>query len=269
MISPDTSGNGYVNRQFMLYAHRGSTLLAPENTIPAFDIALKYGADVMEIDVRLSRDGEVIVIHDERVDRTCNARGRVLDMGLAELKKLDAGYHFTDMEGRSYRGNGTQLLTLADLFDLLPHTAINVDIKDNSKDAAWAVAKVIERSNRIDNVNVGSFHEQAVAHFRKRLPEVTTAGTRSETAHLYFKRGLYKTIAFEYLQIPMRYFGIPLATRSFIQHASQRDIKTVFWTINKVEDMQLLIDRKVTGLVTDRMDIAGALLGRVPKPDNT
>lgn len=262
MNSQGVPGMGSATGDFKLYAHRGSTLLAPENTLPAFELALSHGADVMEIDVRLSRDGEVIVIHDERLDRTCNAQGRVRDMRLRELKQLDAGYHFTDLEGRLYRGCGTELLSLAELFEQLPHTAINVDIKDKSKEAAWAVAKVIEQSGRTTDVNIGSFHEQTVAHFRERLPEVTTAATRAETAHLYFKRSLYKRVAFQYLQIPVRYFGIPLATHSFIQHASQRGIKTVFWTINDKAVMQRLISRHVTGIVTDRVDIAGALLGR-------
>lgn len=251
-----------VASEFMLYAHRGSTVLAPENTMPAFEIALKYGADIMEIDVRLSRDGEVIVIHDERVDRTCNAQGRVIDLNMAELKRLDAGYHFTDINGQSYRNTRTQLLSLSEMFELLPLTRINIDIKDNSKEAALAVAQVIENSDRIKNVNVGSFHPQVMAHFRTRLPEVTTAATQAETAQLYFKRSLYKTLPFEYLQIPMSYYGIPLATRSFIQHANQRGIRTVFWTINDTRTMQLLVNLHVNGLVTDRVDIAGALLGK-------
>ncbi|MFK7860581.1 MAG: glycerophosphodiester phosphodiesterase [Granulosicoccus sp.] len=262
MSSHNESGNARANRDFMLYAHRGSTVLAPENTLPAFLTALAHGADIMEIDVRLSRDGEVIVIHDEHVDRTCNAHGKVFDMSLTELKQLDAGYHFIDPEGRPCRGTGTQLLSLSEMFELFPDTPINIDIKDNSRDAALAVAEAIEKNDRVNNVNVGSFHSIALQHFRKRLPEVTTAATQSEVAQLYFKRSLYKKTAFEYLQIPMRYLGIPLATHSFIEHANQRDIKTVYWTINDEKTMQLLISRNVTGLVTDRVDIAGALLGR-------
>jgi len=246
----------------MLYAHRGSTVLAPENTMPAFECALRFGADIMEIDVRLSRDGEVIVIHDEYLDRTCNAHGRVRDMPLIELKRLDAGYHFVDLHGRAHRNTGARLLTLTEMFERLPDIPINIDIKDNCRDAAVAVAEAIEKSDRISSVNVGSFHAITLEHFRKILPQVTTAATQSEVAQLYFRRGLYKAIPFEYLQIPTRYFGIPLATRSFIQHANNRGIKTVYWTINDTQSMRRLIARNVSGLVTDRVDIAGPLLGR-------
>jgi len=262
MNSPGIAGNEQAAAEFVLYAHRGSTLLAPENTLTAFQLALKYGADVMEIDVRLSRDGEVIVIHDERVDRTCNAQGRVRDLSLQKLKTLNAGHHFVDMEGRRYRDTKTSLLSLSELFELMPETPVNIDIKDNSQAAAMAVATVIEKSARTSSVNVGSFHSQALAHFRQRLPEVTTAASQAEVAQLYFKRGMYTSVAFQYLQIPLRYMGVPLATRSFIRHASQRGIKSVFWTINDAHNMQMLIARKATGLVTDRVDIAGPLLGK-------
>ena len=246
----------------MLYAHRGSSVLAPENTMPAFELALKYGADIMEIDVRLSRDGHVVVFHDERLDRTTNGRGRVIDSSLAQLQALDAGYRFVDPDGQSFRDKGTRVMSLTQMFEQLPDTPINIDIKDNSNKAAAAVADTIDKANRHTTVNVGSFHAPALEHFRQLLPQVTTAATQAEVAQLYFKRSQYKIIAFEYLQIPLRYFGIPLASPAFIRHATERGIKSVYWTINNRKTMELLVERKVTGIVTDRVDIAGPLLGK-------
>ena len=78
----------------LIYAHRGTSLLAPENTQPAFDLSLALGADVLEIDVRISRDDQVIVTHDATVNRTTDGRGEVIEHTLAELKKLDAGCRF-------------------------------------------------------------------------------------------------------------------------------------------------------------------------------
>lgn len=246
----------------ILYAHRGSSVLAPENTIQAFELAKTYGADVMEIDVRLSRDGQVIVIHDERVDRTCNGHGRVRDLQLSDLKQLNAGYHFTDLDGASWRNRGIKLSTLTELFEQFPDTPINIDIKDQLPEAANAVASVIEQCDRILSSNVGSFHFSTLTQFRRRLPEVTTAAGQSEVAKLYFQRGLYKQLPFEYLQIPTSYIGLPLATPRFIQHAKKRNIKIVYWTINELKKMQLLINLGASGFVTDRVDIAAKLLGR-------
>ncbi|ASJ72421.1 putative glycerophosphoryl diester phosphodiesterase 1 [Granulosicoccus antarcticus IMCC3135] len=248
-----------------VYAHRGSTVLAPENTEQAFELALGYGADVLEIDVRLSRDGQVVVTHDSRVERTCNGQGAVADQTLSELKRLDAAYNFTDLQGKHYRDQGVRLITLDELFERFPTSRINVDIKDNSARAAQAVADSIKQANSYARVNVGSFHAAALGHFRDRAPEVTTAATQSEVAKLYFLgRGKKHTLPFQFLQIPVSYFGIPLATHSFIQAARSRGINVVYWTINTTEAMQLLLARGAHGIVTDRVDLACTLLGKTP-----
>ena len=246
----------------LLYAHRGSSILAPENTLPAFELAKLHGADILEIDVRISRDGQLVVFHDERVERTCDGQGRVSDLSIIQLKKLNAAHHFVDPEGRSWRNEKTPILTLPEMFELLPDTTINIDIKDNSMKAALAVAKAVEMADRFTAVNVGSFHAKTLQHFRQRLPQVTTSATLPEVANLYFKRGLYKNVPFEYLQIPTRYMGLPLAGNSFIRHAKQRGIHSVYWTINDRATMEKLIKRGAAGFVTDRVDIASKLLGK-------
>ncbi len=246
--------------QIDVYAHRGSTVLAPENTEVAFQLALDYGADVLEIDVRLSRDGHVVVIHDERVERTCNGHGKVLDLNLKDLKKLDAAYRFRNLESRSFANQGIRLMTLPELFERFPHTRINIDIKDNTQSAAQAVTQAIDHAGCQALVNVGSFHAQALNYFRTAAPGVSTAASQREVADLYFKRGRVCSPKYRYLQIPTRYFGIPLATPAFIAHAQDRQINVVYWTINTPEAMQTLIDRGVNGLVTDRVDLACSML---------
>lgn len=244
-------------------------MLAPENTRGAFELALGHGADVLEIDVRLSRDGHVMVTHDARVDRTCDGRGAIADLTLSELKRLDAAHHFTDMQGRSYRDQGIRLITLDELFERFPETRINVDIKDNSTLAADAVAIAIDRASSQARVNVGSFHAAALGHFRICAPEVTTAATQREVAQLYFLGRRKKTpLPYEYLQIPVSHLGIPLATRGFIRSAKSRGISVVYWTINTTEAMQFLLSRGVHGIITDRVDLACSLLGKTPEKAN-
>lgn len=243
-----------------VYAHRGSTVLAPENTMQAFELALRYGADVLEIDVRLSRDNRVVVIHDSRVDRTCNGMGEVRHMTLHELQKLDAGYHFTDLDGRPSRGQRTRLISLDELFERIPNARINIDIKDKAYEAVSAVVTALEKSGRQADVTVGSFHPQCIAWFRKLAPQVSTAATLMEVAQLYFGRALCVNTNYQYLQIPVRYFGLPLATRGFIRHARSRGLKSVYWTVNDPDSMRALARLRVSGLVTDRVDIAATLL---------
>ncbi len=245
-----------------VYAHRGSTLLAPENTAAAFELALGLGADILEIDVRLSRDDQIIVTHDRRVDRTCNASGDVRSYTEKELKKFNAAWHFIDLEGESYRSRNISLISLDDLFEQFPNTRINIDIKDNSAIAAKAVADCIEKANAQYRVNIGSFHAKALAHFRHYAPDVTTAASQAEVARLYFGRQLCGSLKYQYLQIPTNYYGIPLANNNFIKFAQSKGVAAVYWTINTSAAMKTLIDRGVDGIVTDRVDIACTLLNK-------
>ncbi len=250
----------------LLFAHRGSTILAPENTQAAFDLALQYKSDVLEIDVRLSRDGHVIVTHDETLERTTNGIGTVRSHTLQALKKLDAGYSFIDLRGRPYRGQNISLITLPELLEIYPDTPVNIDIKDNDTNAALAVASVLNKVLATTMgqrwLNVGSFHESVISHFRVIAPHISTAASRVEVARLYF--GEHAKIntdhvskyQYNYLQIPRRYCGLPLDRQRFIDKVHQRQLKIVFWTINDAKTMSRLLMRKADGLVTDRPDIA-------------
>lgn len=212
--------------------------------------------------MRLSRDGHVIVTHDASVNRTSDGHGDVRQLNLLELKKLDAAYRFKDLNGRSYRNQNIQFITLDELFSLFPATRINIDIKDNTPEAAVAVAQTIENSDKQKLVNVGSFHAAVIDHFRYQSPKVTTAATQGEVAKLYFGGKLPQPIPYTYLQIPLSYFAIPLAPRWFIRKAQTLNLQMVYWTINDPNTMKMLIDKGADGLVTDRVDLASELLQR-------
>jgi len=249
-----------------LYGHRGSSVLAPENTGVAFDIALGFGVDVLEIDVRVSRDGVVIVTHDETIDRTTDGSGPVISHTFAALKGFDAAYRFVGKDGESYRGNGVSLISLDELFELYPKTRINIDIKDNSVAAAELVASCIDRHSSAHRVNVGSFNAEPLLHFRKIASNVTTSAIQREVAALYFHRwsphgrSNRSTLPYQFLQIPMYYYGLPLATRAFIDLAKRRAVKTVYWTLNEASQIQSALDAGAQGIVTDRPDIAAELI---------
>src|SRR5918997_5118102 len=112
-------------------AHRGASSLAPENTIEAFRIALEAGAGGLELDVHMTRDGHIVVIHDATVDRTTSGTGAVSEMTLDELRGPDAGYNFSPDGGltRPYRGRGTKVPTLGEVLEEFPGVAVNIDIK--------------------------------------------------------------------------------------------------------------------------------------------
>ncbi|MBX2823461.1 MAG: glycerophosphodiester phosphodiesterase [Gammaproteobacteria bacterium] len=263
-----------------IYAHRGTTLLAPENTQPAFDLALEHGADVLETDVRLSADGHVIVTHDADVKRTTDGNGQVRGLTLAALKELDAGYRARSLDQQTFAGQGIELITLDELFELYPDVAVNIDIKDKQPEAAQAVADCINRHQRQHNTTVGSFHSALLLDFRRYAPAIRTAAVRHEVVRLYFSRlalprggigtltkrsgddqtdsGGRETARSEFsaLQIPVRYKMIPLATRRFIERISAQGLEICYWTINDPAQMRQLLLRGAHGIVTDRPDLA-------------
>jgi len=265
-----------------IYAHRGSTLLAPENTQPAFDLALQHQADVLETDVRLSRDGHVIVTHDADVKRTTDGQGEVRSLPLSALKQLDAGFRARALNGDTFASQGIELLTLDELFVLYPDVTINIDIKDKQHEAAQAVAECIMRHQRQHLTTVGSFHSQLLLDFRRYAPSIRTAAVRHEVVRLYFEKlavplGGIRTLVskptvstsptptntqaahqvdYAALQIPVSYKMIPLATRRFIQRARARGLELCYWTINDPVQMRKLLERGAHGIVTDRPDLA-------------
>jgi len=248
--------------QPLLLAHRGSRLLAPENTLMAFELALSHGSDVLEIDVRLSRDQQIIVTHDDTVDRTSDGTGLVSDLSLSEIKKLDAAYRFRDLDGKSYQGKGERFITLDELLLTYPDTRINVDIKDQSEIAASQLAQILIKTECHHRVNVGSFHASTIQSFRQQAPMISTAATQQEVAKLYArswvgKRQTPKGVnSFNVLQIPRYYRGLPLATRRFIHFLHQQALPVMYWTVNDPNVMRRLLQAGADGIVTDRTDLA-------------
>jgi len=247
-------------RKPRLFAHRGSGLLAPENTQVAFDLALRYQADVLETDVRLSKDGIVIVTHDENLQRTTNGSGLVRDYTASELKLLDATHGFTGLDNLPYDGPPVSLLTLDELFDLYPNVGINIDIKDKQPEAADVLAKtILDRCNdeQLQRwINVGSFHSKVIKQFRKRAPQISTAATRQEVARLVFGSATRVNPDYRLLQIPVSYWGVRLNRNRLINKIHQIDCEVAYWTINDASQIRSLLKKGCDGIVTDRPDLA-------------
>ena len=132
----------------LVIGHRGSSGEAPENTLPAFARALAQGAVILETDVHATRDGVVVVYHDERVERTTDGAGAIAELDFAALRALDAGHRYSPDGGRSFpfRGRGLRVATLAEAFEALPGARFNVEIKRD--DAALVEGTVACRGAR-------------------------------------------------------------------------------------------------------------------------
>lgn len=266
-------GHPYLAGAPLLIAHRGGAALAPENTILAFRQAIDWwGADILEIDVHASADGEVVVIHDGTVDRTTDGRGAVADLPLTALQQLDAGYRFTPDGGQSYpyRGRGIRIPTLTEVLAGLPHHRVNVEIKDGR--AALRTREVISQAAAEHRVLLAA--GRRADRLAAGLYPGATSAAEEDLRRFYLLHRLRLALlhqpAIDAFQMPLRHRGRELPDARFVADAHRLNLAVHVWTVDEVEEMERLLDRGVDGIVTDRPDRLAAVLtrrsGRPPPP---
>ncbi len=246
----------FAGSDFLVIAHRGGRALGPEHTLKTFRRAVDVGVDVLEMDVRLSADGALVLHHSRSIDRTTDGSGRVDSLTLAQLQALDAGYRWQD-ESRTYpfRGQGYRLATLAEVFEAFPDQRMLIEIKPSDPGVAVALCGSVRDAGMQDKVTVASFHTDIQSAFRAACPDVLTSPAVGdmiayELCHLLRLDGLYAP-DFELFQVPERVGSLTLVDERFITVARQRNLPVQVWTVNEEEDMERLIDLGVDGIVTD------------------
>src|SRR5436190_16780059 len=178
VVNPKVPANQYyvgVTRPLVI-AHQGGDGLWPGDTMYAFDKAVEIGADVLEMDAHITKDGEIVLMHDEAVDRTTDGRGLIEDFTLAELQQLDAAYQWTTDEGKTFpfRGQGIEVPTLNELFEKYPDMRYIIEIKLTKNPIDKPFCNLIRVYNMQHKVIVASFHDDAMRMFRESCPEVAT-----------------------------------------------------------------------------------------------
>jgi glycerophosphoryl diester phosphodiesterase len=240
-------------------AHRGGGGLRPENTLTAFDHAVSLGVDALECDVHLSRDGEVVIIHDPTLDRTTDARGEVASRTAADLAGVDAGYHFGPEAGFPFRGQGIGVPRLADLLGRWPEVPVVVEIKGDRPETAARVIEVIREARAEHRVIVGGFSLRVLGTIRRLAPGLVTSASSAESYSALRRSYVFiapRRPAFRLFQVPSRLRGRPVLTRRFVRTARRAGLPVQVWVVDELEDMRRLIDWGVTGIITDRPDRA-------------
>jgi glycerophosphoryl diester phosphodiesterase len=247
------------------FAHRGASAGAPENTLEAFRLAMEAGAGGLELDVHMTLDKEIVVIHDATVDRTTNGSGAVAEMTSEELRGLDAGYRFSPDGGRTYpyRGRGLRVPTLAEIYEEFPDAAVNMEIKGGQPGVEEGVLEVIRGTE--ERTLVASSHHALVSRCRKvSMGRVSTGASRLEIGAFYVLSRLrlewLAHPAYEALQVPVEHEGITLVTPRFLEAAHSRGVRVDVWTINDPAEMRRLLDLGVDVLMTDRPETLADLL---------
>lgn len=255
----------------IILAHRGGSLIAPENSMSAFKKAAGLGVHGFEIDIRLSKDEEIVVFHDEFINRTTDGEGRIADMTLSELKAFDLGYHFlNEQKEYEYRSKGETIILLRELFEEFPHMLINIDMKDSPETYEGSLIpsklwRLIEELGVHNRVVVTSFYDEQIDRFNLYAQNSVALGAgenevrkaysafTSQFKHLYHPRT-------DVVQIPVKSSIFPLDGEGFIQFLSNLNIPVHYWTINDLQTMERLLQSGAKGIITDRPDLAVSLL---------
>lgn len=229
----------------VIIAHRGASAHAPENTLAAFELALRQGADAVELDAKLTADGQVVVFHDQTVDRTTGGKGRVKDLSLAELRKLDAGSHFDC----AFRGE--PIPTLDEVFKAVGQlTYINVELTNYSSltdNLPEKVAALVRRHKLTRRVLFSSFNPIALVRIRRLLPDMPIgllafSGRKGALARSWIGRWLsYQALHPEVSDV----------TAALVANAHRRGCRVHVYTVNRSDDMRQLFAFGVDGIFTD------------------
>src|SRR5262249_4272611 len=232
-------------RRPLCYAHRGARSYAPENTLLAFAITYDLGAEGVECDLRRSRDGGLVIIHDALVDRTTNGTGEVATMSLDELRSLDAGRHPRIPQRIPTLQETLALARERDREINLEIKAEGVEDSIGTAQAAEPVLRELDEAFR-PRVLVSSFHHAALIELKRSLPWL-------RTAVLYDKEWKDKDLIgpAHKLGAEAIHPGILLVTEDLIKHAQANGLRVSVWTVNRRSTIHQLLTWGVDGLFSD------------------
>ncbi|MGW6567763.1 glycerophosphodiester phosphodiesterase [Streptomyces sp. NPDC054975] len=217
---------------FLTIGHRGVMGVEPENTLRSFVRAEQCGMDVIELDLHLSKDGALVVMHDPDVGRTTDGSGPIAEKTLAELRELDAG-------------NGERVPVFEEVLDAV-RAPLQAEIKDAA--AARALAEVMLRRDLVGRVEVLSFHDEALAEVARLVPGVRTALVAEEWGPDIVDRA--KAVGAGALVLSIR--NLTLET---VEHAHQEGLRVIGWVVNTQEHLRLVRALELDGATTDYPEI--------------
>lgn len=236
--------------QPVIFAHRGASAHAPENTLAAFELALEQKADAIELDVKLSADGHAVVIHDSTLDRTTGRHGRVKDLSLAELQSLDAGSFFSE----KYRGE--QIPTLEQVFAAVgKRTLINVELTNYTTPRDQLVEMVcmlVKKFGLQKSILFSSFFASNLSKARAYLPEVP----RGLLAFDGWLGAWARSFGFNFGRYQALHPYLKDVTPQQVQRVHRLNRRIHVWTVNAAEDMRRLFHWGVDAIFTDDPQLA-------------
>lgn len=254
------SGPLWRSERPLVFGHRGGSRLAPENTLAAFDRAVAEGVDGLELDVHLARDGEPVVCHDARIDRTTDASGAIRDLTAEALARVDAGFRFVEGAGRyPYRGQGFGIPTLREVVTRYPSQFLIVEMKDEDDRLAERTVEVIRAAGAVERVCLGSFHSGVLQAARRLEPRLATSASQREVRAALYRSwvGWFpRRVPYRAFQVPERRGSVRVVSPRFVRGAHRAGAAVQVWIVDQAPDILRLLAWGVDGIITDRPDVA-------------
>ena len=236
------------------FAHRGASHEAPANTLAAFLLAVDLGAEGIELDVHLSKDGELVVIHDFDVAATTDSQGPVRAKTLAELKELDAGSWFDPVFA------GQRIPTLQEVIDAVGHRLLlNIELKVKSWSDGGLAAKVVrlvEQNGLVDRVVLSSFNPLAVWRVRQRNPQIATGLLYAADMPLFLRKAWLRSLVRPTALHP----HYTMVDAHYVWWADRQGYRVNVWTADDPDDMHRLMRHGVDIIITNRPDLLRGVL---------
>lgn len=263
--------NPWLDRRVVAYAHQGGAWEGPSSTLHAIRGAIALGVPAIELDVHATKDRQLVVCHDETVDRTTNGAGEICDLTLEELRRLDNAFWWAPgadvspgladdaypLRGRAPDDASLRIATLDEVLEELAGAVVNLDIKRTAPQVEpyeVLLADALRRHGRGDDTIVASFSDAAIGAFRAAAPEFATSLATLETAEFYrcARTGEpWARVDAVALQVPSRFGEVTVVDEGFVDRAHHEGLAVHVWTINDAESMQGLLDLGVDGVISD------------------
>lgn len=237
-----------IPRKIIIMGHRGANKIAPENTLKSFKKAIELGADFVEFDVRQSKDGEIVIVHDEDTFRTTGQKGLIEDMDLIDLKKLDFG-------------ESEKIPTLNELISLAKgKISLNCEVKVEG--IIKKIVQIFQDTNSIDFLIISSFIHKELKKIKKIAPNIKLAALIPEGSGLLIDWNFRKKAIDE--AVKNRFFAInplyKLVNRQFVDYAHEKGLKVYPWTVDSGIAIKKLVNIGVDGIITNDIERAKEVL---------
>lgn len=237
----------------IVYAHRGASFELPENTVAAFRLAVELGADAIETDAHMTRDGRIVLSHDPTGERMAGVARPIRDATLAEVKAWDVGARFVPRgrDGRHGSLEPFRVPTLEEALDELPDVFFNVDAKQESPDMIPALLRCIRAASATERVRVASFSGRNLRRARALGYEGPTGLSRSEVARALLAPKRVAQVAGDAAQVPLRAWGLRFAKPKAITRLHELGLRVDFWTVDDPAVAKELFAMGADGVMTD------------------